>query len=413
MAQICLTQRQARQFLLSYQGLLPPRRWKGKPGILDYISRVGCIQFDPLNMAGYNQELVLQSRIANFRPSMLEELLYTDRQLVDGWDKNMSIYPVEDWPYFQRNRDASRQSLGNDSRPAAAILPEIRREFEIRGPLSSADIDFNETVDWWWAPTRLSRAALESMYFWGELVVHHKTRTRKVYDLAHRHIPQNLLHMPDPNPTEEQFHDWYVLRRIGSIGLLWNKSGDAWLGISGMKSQARAGAFQRLLEQGKILQVEVEGIHFPLYLRSQDTAYLERVMEGTPVPGHAAILAPLDNLLWDRQLIKQLFHFDYRWEVYKPASERQYGYYVLPVLYGDRFVARFEPVKDKKSKALVIRNWWWEPDIKQTKKLQEGLSRCFQEFIAYLDVQHVEISPDLMLREHLGWLVESIAAVNK
>lgn len=404
MERITLSKEQARRFLLAYQGLWPSYELEGKSGILRYVRRVGCIQFDPLNIVGYNQELVLQSRISGFRPSMLQELLYKDRKLVDAWDKNMSIYPTEDWPYFRRNREAALHRLGNSSQSVVPVLPQVRKEFEERGPLSSADLDFNETVNWSWAPTRLSRAVLESMYFWGELVIHHKARTRKVYDLATRHIPQELLQAPEPNRTEEQYYAWYVLRRIGSIGLLWNKSGDAWLGISGLKSTERNQAFAQLLHEGKVMEVGIEGIKPLLYIRSEDKPLLDSILECGEASIRAAVLAPLDNLLWDRQLVKELFDFDYRWEVYKPVTERRYGYYVLPVLYGDRFIARFEPGRDKKSGALAIKNWWWEPEVSPSKELYTALSHCFRQFTAYLGTDRIQVDDSLSKQSSLDWL---------
>jgi uncharacterized protein len=393
--------------MLAHQGLLPPYRLDGKPGILQYIQRVGCIQFDPLNIVGHNQDLVLQSRISGYQPSLLLELLYQERKLLDGWDKNMSIYCVEDWPCFERNRKAAWRYFGNKDRPATAILPQVRKEFEERGPLSSADLDYNQKVNWPWAPTRLSRAVLESMYYWGELVIHHKIRTRRIYDLAGRHIPAELLQNPDPNQTEEQYQDWYMLRRIGSIGLLWNKSGDAWLGISGFKSKERTEALKRLIKTGKALEVDVEGIKVPLYMRSEDKPSLDKVLASEGSLTKAAILAPLDNLLWDRQLIKELFDFDYRWEVYKPVTERRYGYYVLPVLYGDRFIARFEPGMEKKTGALLIKNWWWEPGNKPSRRMNSELIKCFQRFADYLGVGCIQVDASLAKQAGIGWLVNN------
>ncbi|MCK5327839.1 MAG: AlkZ family DNA glycosylase, partial [Candidatus Latescibacteria bacterium] len=353
-----MTKRQARRFLLAHQGLWPPYESEGKSGVIETLRRVGCIQFDPLDIVGRNPELVLQARVSDFRPVMLRELLYQDRKLLDGWDKNMSIYGVADWPYFRRRRESALRYYGESSRPATAILPQIRKAIEERGPLSSIDLDFDQTVDWSWAPTRIARAALESMYSWGELIVHHKVHTRKVYDFTSRHIPEELLSASDSNETGEQYHDWYVLRRIGSVGLLWNRSGGAWLGISELKSKERKATLTRLLRQGKVVEVQVEGIEPPLYMRSEDKSCLDRTLDSDSLSPRATVMAPLDNLLWDRRLAKELFDFDYRWEVYKPVAERRYGYYVLPVLHGDRFVARFEPGRDKKNGALIIKKWW-------------------------------------------------------
>jgi len=193
---LVLTKEQARRFLLAHQGLWPPGQVRGKEGILEFVRRVGCVQYDPLNVVGRNADLVLQSRVDQYRPSMLEDLLYSDRALLDGWDKNMSIYCLEDWPCFARRREGARRYYGDSSRPAVAILPQVRQAIEERGPLSSIDLDFGETVGWSWSPTRIARAALESMYWWGELVIHHKVNTRKVYDLATRHIPGGDTNRP-------------------------------------------------------------------------------------------------------------------------------------------------------------------------------------------------------------------------
>jgi uncharacterized protein YcaQ len=402
-----LTKRQARRFILAHQGLWPPYAAEGKSGVLDYIRRVGCIQFDPLNIVGRNPELVLQARVSDFRPAMLEELLYEDRKLLDAWDKNMSIYCVEDWPYFCRRREAAQRYYGDSSRPATSVLPQVRKAIEEQGPLSSIDLDFDQTVDWSWAPTRLARAALESMYAWGELIIHHKVNTRKVYDFASRHIPEELLSASDPNETEEQFHDWYVLRRIGSVGLLWNKAGNAWLGMRGIKSKERTAALTRLLRQGKVVEARVEGIEPPLYMRSEDRAILDNMLDSDGLSPRAVILAPLDNLLWDRRFAEELFDFYYVWEVYKPVAERRYGYYVLPILYGDQFVARFEPGRDKKSGALTIKNWWWESGVNPSEKMRADLLDCFKRFLAYLGTDDLRMDSKTAEQAGLDWLISA------
>lgn len=410
MRAISITKEQARRFLLSYHGLSGPGFSKGKDGILKYLSRVGCIQFDPLNIVGHNQELVLQSRIDGFKPCMLEELLYKDRKLVDGWDKVMSIYNTSDWPYFSRYRASNLERLGSEDRPIVPYLPLIRDEIDRRGPLSSIDLQYDESVNWPWGPARVSRAALESMWFWGEVIIHHKVNTRKYYDFAVRNLPHELLNMPDPNETFEQYREWRICRRIGGVGLLWARPGDAWLELPGTKTPERLESIQRLLSAGTLTEIAVDGINVPFYMRSIDRGIMESVLSdangsacspsGTTIPARsgkseARILAPLDNMLWDRRMISELFDFDYRWEVYKPQSERKYGYYVLPVLYADRFIARFEPSYDKKAKTLTVKNWWWENGVSQTKALQQALMKCFRRFAGYLGAKKIEPGEDL------------------
>jgi len=210
-----ITKKQARQFMLAHQKIMPAQKLQGKEGILEYIRHVGCIQFDPLNVVGYNPYLVLQSRIKNFKSEYLQELLYSDRKLLDRWDKNMSIYALEDWPYFSRYREKAYRRHGGESNSISKILPEVRDALEQNGPLSSIDLKFDTIVDWSWAPTRAARAALESMYFWGELIIHHKVGTRKVYDFAEKYLPFELLSMPDPNITIGQYFEGSSISTIG------------------------------------------------------------------------------------------------------------------------------------------------------------------------------------------------------
>jgi uncharacterized protein YcaQ len=211
--------------------------------------------------------------------------------------------------------------------------------------------------------------------------------------------------MEDPNKTLEQYHDWHVLRRIGAVGLLWNKSGDAWLGIKEIKAKERSEAIERLLERKQVMEIQVEGIKYPLYMKSEYQSLLNIVLEQES-KARGAILAPLDNMLWDRKLIKELFGFEYRWEVYKPAIQRKYGYYVLPILYGSEFVARFEPVIDKDRETLVIKNWWWESEVKVTAKMRKELLRCIKAFQSFTETKNLCIADNALTVNKLEWLLD-------
>ncbi|MGE5579405.1 MAG: winged helix-turn-helix domain-containing protein [Bacillota bacterium] len=374
--------------------------------MLQYLKTVNCVQFDPIDVTGRNHELVLQARVGDFSVPMLYEALYSDRALVDGFDKNMCIYLTEDWPYFKRTREAARAQLERRSHPVLEAAGRVRQEIEARGALSSADLEMEEAVRWPWGPTRLARAALEGMYFWGELVVHHKEGVRKVYDLAERRIPSELLGAPEPNPSEDEYHDWRVCRRIGSVGLLCNRGVEAWLGIEGTSSGARAESLKRLLRRGEIREVSVEGLALPAYVRTDDLETLSWILgedQRDLAEPRAAVIGPLDNLIWDRRLTKELFGFDYTWEVYVPAAKRRYGYYVLPVLYKDRFVARFEPVRDRKTKTMVVKNWWWEEGVDSADPdMRAALSDCLQRFCGFLGCASMRLEE--AARQSLAWL---------
>ena len=390
-----LTKAEARRFLLAHQHLRPPRGLRGKGGILEFIRHVGCIQYDPVNLVGQNPELVLQARVADYTPALLGELLYTDRRLVDGWDKQAAIHLVEDWPYFARHRDRARREHGDPANPPMTVATGVLDAIRARGPLCSANLGHNDTIDWWWgAQTRLGRASLEILYGMGEVGVHHRINTRRYFDLIERLLPADLLAASDPNLTEEAYQDWHVARRVGSLGLANPAAGEYWLGMGGMKAEPRRATLARLSVQGVLIPVAVEGIvRGPLFIRASDASFLDAAASAERVTPSAAFIGPLDNLIWDRDLIRWLFDFDYTWEVYKPAAQRKYGHYVLPVLYGDRFVARVEPIVDRKARVLTIVNWWWEADVVPDEAMIGALAECLIAFGRYLGAQ------DMRLRE--------------
>lgn len=395
---IQLTNRQARQFLLLKQGLLGEHIFNGKQGAFDFVRQAGCIQFDPVDACGKNAELTLQSRVRGFTKKTLYELLYEDRLLVDYPDKNLSILPTEDWPYFERYRQAARNNAGKFPE-LEELAGEAKRYIAKNGPVSSDDLPIEGSIHWhsaihwsgeWGGKTNAARAVLEQLYSTGELVIHHKQGARKYYALAADYIPQRILEAPDPVTDEFAHQKWRLLRRIAAVGLLWNRPSDAWLNIWGMKAKERTRAFEELQEEGEILPVQVEGIKTVLYFHVKDRPVLERVLsqaEGAskkaPFKPRCEFLAPLDCFLWDRNLIRELFGFDYKWEIYTPAAQRKYGFYVLPILYGERFIGRIEAAADRKTGVLTVKNIWYEEDVRRTKKMSEALQRSIRRFAKF------------------------------
>lgn len=388
---LTLTNKQARQFILLKHGLLGAHKFIGKQGALEFVRQAGCIQFDPVDSCGKNAELTLQSRVKNFTKQTLSELLYTDRSLVDFPDKNLSIFPTEDWPYFQRYRQAAKD--GGRNFPELEELEKQAIEYiRINGAVSSDDLPMQGSIHWhssihwsgvWNGNTNAARAVLEQLYSTGVLIIHHKNGSRKYYDLADKYLPAQLLDSPDPLPDDFAHKKWRVLRRIGAVGLLWNRPSDAWLNIWDMKSPERIQIFKELLSEGKILAVQVEGISAELYYRAEDHPLLETVLENRDYKPRCEFLAPLDCFLWDRKLIKALFGFEYSWEIYTPASKRKYGFYVLPILYGDRFAGRIEAVCQSKTNVLLVKNIWYEDGVRQTKKLLSEIDKTLKRFARF------------------------------
>ena len=388
--EIRLTIDQARRFLLLKQGLIGGYRFEGKEGALSFVRQAGCIQFDPVDVCGRNAELTLQSRVRGFKKKHLYELLYKDMLLVDYSDKELSIFPVEDWPYFKEYRRRSfehgRQFEGLEELEARTV--EYIRE---HGPVNAdtlpvdGDIFWHSAIHWsgnWHGRSKAARSVLEQMFTDGRLVIHHKAGTRKFYDLAEKHIPMSILEAEDPCPDETAHIKWRLLRRIGAVGLLPNRRSDAYLGIP-MTTEQRNAAFSELEREGRIIPVGVDGVKGTLYAQLEDRPLIDAAQGAAPIKPRCEFLAPLDPFLWDRKLIESIFGFKYSWEIYTPADKRKYGYYVLPIVYGERFIGRIEAAARYGEKTLVVKNIWFEEGVRRTKKLMnavEGAVRRFARF---------------------------------
>ena len=379
--EISITREQARRFILSRQGLLGNYRFAGKEGAWQYVRQAGCIQYDPVDVCGKNAELTLQSRVKGFTKQTLADLLYKDRLLVDYCDKELSIWPSEDWPYFAPYRE--RSIAHGQSFPGIPALEE-RAIAYIRenGPVSSDTLPIEGKIFWhssihwsgnWDRQSQAARSVLEQLYTDGVLLIHHKQGSRKFYDLAEKYLDPALLQAESPCPDEEDFRRFRVLRRIGAVGMLWNRPSGAWLGIE-MTTAQRIEAFRELESAEKILPVHVDGISAPLYILAQDALLLEAVLaDGIDRKARLEFLAPLDPMLWDRKLIEAVWDYRYSWEIYTPAEKRKFGYYVLPMLYGENLIGRIEAAADRKTNTLLVKNIWFEPGVRQTKKLSAAI----------------------------------------
>lgn len=387
--QINLTNQQARRFMLRHHDLLPPRSLSGKAGAIEIVKRLGCIQFDPVNVVGWNPDLVLQARLNDYTAPMLDDLLYNDRVFWDGFDKVQSIYLTEDWPHFTRRRIHNRENQRFTEEEPQRLQPLLLEKIRENGPLSSVDLEDKTRIGGFWGfPIRVERAALEDLYNMGYIGIHHRVGTRRYFDVVENLLPRELLNASDPHASDEDYRDWHVMRRVGSLGLAHPGAGDRWLGILGAKSDGRTSAMLRLLERGELLPVTVEGVNNQTFvLRACDAACLDDTLQSDLPDPAVTFLAPLDNFLWHRDMLRWIFNFDYTWEVYMPAEKRKFGHYVLPVLYGEQFIARAELFYQRKNKALVLRNWWWESGAPAGAGVAAALADGLNHFARYLEVQ--------------------------
>lgn len=354
----------ARRFLVMRHLLAPPRSLPpGLDSVRTVIARLGSLQFDPLDVTGRNHDLVLAARIDGYRREMTDELLYAERWLYETYNKGLSLVPTAELPFYRVSWDRSRaREEGSTLAEHADLVAELLERITRDGPLSATDIEPRAAIDWWWRPTNQVRAILEALAISGILALVRRDGNRRVYDLTERLFPPALL-AERPDEAEQLRHK--LLSRYRAHGLLGLAGGQAevWLG-TGRTAAERYASRDALLEAGVLVPVEVEGVRGTRLILAAESPILESAAASVAGDGGldagVAFLAPLDPLAWDRDLLRSLFDFDYIWEVYVPAARRRWGYYVLPVLWGDRFVGRIEPRIERASGILRILDLWWE-----------------------------------------------------
>jgi uncharacterized protein YcaQ len=369
-----ISKEQARRFLLTKQLLYSPKSLSGKKGIEEVFNTLRVVQYDPLNPCGRNPDLILQARVKNYHPNDYYDWLYTEKKGIECYDKELCIIPIEDFPltgierFAQQERRDKKLFLKKYEREIELLLQQIDKE----GPISSSAIQNSTKIKSGWGTDALfGRMALETLWKMGRLVVVKRENGKKYYDLAYK-VHESLK---EDEILSSQITKNHVKRRLQSVGLLpLSGGGGGWQGLSAIKK-----IIQELVDEKEFIQVHVEGISHEYVIANSDKQLL---MQNKKISNSKmTFIAPLDTLMWDRNMIHELFDFHYRWEVYTPVVKRQFGYYVLPILYGDQFVGRIEPVLDK-NKNLVIKNLWFEKEWNKT--IWTAYGKALESFKRYL-----------------------------
>ena len=356
----------ARRFLVLRHLLAPPRSLPAKPeSVLAVVDRLGSLQFDPLEVAGRNHDLVLLARVAGYRRAWTDHWLYEDRRLYETYNKSLNIVPVAEMPLYRHIWDrARRRHEAGAFDEHAPLVEELLTRIREQGSLLPRDVGPREAIDWYWRPTNQVRAILEGLAEVGTIGIARREGNLRVYDLAERLFPSDIL---EARREEEEQQRHRLLARYRGNGLLGASGNqELWVGGTGYAAD-RAARREVLVDEGRLVPVQVEGIRGERFVVAEDVGYLDQAEQelaaGDP-PGGAGpavtFLAPLDPLCWDRDLLRRLFGFDYIWEVYVPEAKRRWGYYVLPILYGDRLVGRIEPRIDRRAGTLRVVGLWWE-----------------------------------------------------
>jgi len=360
----------ARRYLVLRHFLGPPRSLPAEPAsVMRVFERLGSVQFDPLDIAGRNHDLVLLARVDGYRRQWTDDLLYRERRLYETYNKGLSLVPTSELPWYRVSWDLYRERFEKTTfQEHEPLVKELLERIRSNGPLTSGDVPARAAIDWFWRPTNQVRAVLEALALAGIVGIARRDGNRRVYDLVERLFPAELL--AERHPIDEQRRH-KLLSRYRAHGLLGPAgSGEVWLG-TGPRAVDRPPQRERLLAEGKLVAVQIEGRREVRHVPAEDEHFLDQaereLARGEPpggVPAKVAFIAPLDPLAWDRRLLRDLFNFDYLWEVYVPEAKRRWGYYVLPILYGDRFVGRIEPRVDRKAGVLRVLGLWWEKGVR-------------------------------------------------
>ena len=403
----------ARRFLVKRHLLAPPRSAEADPeGILAVFRRLGSIQFDPFGVAGRNHDLVLHARVRDYDPAWTEALLYERRALFETHNKGLSLLPTEELPWYRIAWDRAEgdHRSGAFARYAETVEHVLER-IRLAGPQSSLDFERKVAVDWYWGPTNEVRAALEALGEAGVIGLARRDGNRRYYDLVERLFPAELL-AHRPSPRDQLRHK--LLSRHRGHGLLGTGGqAELWYGTGKGRREdgddpdlpTRGELRAELVERGDLVPIEVEGVRGTRFALGEELPLLEEAARSGASPTSAAVtfIAPLDPLAWDRDLLRQLFDFDYVWEVYVPETKRRWGYYVLPILYGDRFVGRFEPRIDRAGRVVRILNAWWEPwfDPRRDADFVPAMREALAAYLRFARARSVEWAPALARERRL------------
>ncbi len=373
---IKLTKKQAREFLVNYHNI----NTSSKMSIDDVFNRINTIQYDPLSVVGTNPELVLQSRVVGFKRKHLDNELYRKRTLIDGWDKQMSIYQTKYFSEYKTIRDHRANSTVTGYKKYFNLDPlefhdEVLEIVKEKGPILSSKIKLGESIKQTWGHNKPSSATLDYLFHKGEIGVHSRNHRQKKYDIINKLIPYKNTFVFN---TEEDFTEWYLLRRIEALGIFSNKNSVHSYGVTISKKNVRARYIKQLIKKGFVEELKIEGLDEIFYIPSKAKDIEIRLKD------KISFIAPLDNLIWDRNLVKNLFDFEYTWEVYTPKSKRKYGYYVLPILRREKLIGRIEFKPYKNGEKLEIINLFLEKGIKKSNLLEQKLSSAYKRLTTYL-----------------------------
>jgi hypothetical protein len=392
----------ARRFILGKQGLWPGRRWRGITGAEQAMRTIEYLQLDPLQIIARSHDITLHSRVLDYMPGIWETAAYEQHKFFD-WGGWLATRPMDELPHWRvimrRERDGAPdcdpriRTMGRDHAAAIAEMRTILRE---RGILSNRDFETaTRTRTQSYRGRKDSSLALYYLWRTGDVMTHHRENFERVYALTETVAPAHLI-CESSDTAADRF---LIKKEVSFSGLSrLNRTSDAFQrGVPFSKAEQIREA---MLADGEIIAVQVAGWRAMHYALGSDAGLLHDLSAGRVPPAwapletttveEAVFLAPLDPVS-ARGRAKVVFDFDYVWEVYKPEPKRRFGYYTLPILWGDRLVARFDSKLDRTTNTFVILGLWLEDQaLGADEAFAEALDRGFTRFVTFLGARRLD-----------------------
>lgn len=360
------------RYLLEAQGLTTHHR----TDVLGEIRRLECVQIDPVAAVERNQHLVLSARIPTYRPASLDALL-AEGKTFEYFANAAMVMPIEDYPIFAGSRRRYTKGVAKYLAPLRTVPDEIRAILRERGPQPARAFESTHRVRGWWdtkgPKTKATSHALGLLLYTGEVMVVRREGTTRFFDLAEHAVPRALYDAGQQMSTAEA--DALLFAKY-CRGLRVFDTGDPHFGWRRPYPVAERKA---ALQHDSLVPLEIDGVKRRYWMLESDVESLEKTRR-KPSASLARFLPPLDNLMWHRRRLADLFDFDYKWEVYTPAARRRYGYYAMPILLGDRLIGRIDPRLDRERNRLVVRGPYLERGVRMTPQLRATLRRSLTRF---------------------------------
>jgi uncharacterized protein len=394
---LTIDQDTARRFILGKQGLWPGRRWRGIEGTEQAMCAMEYLQLDPLQIIARSHDIQLHSRVLDTTPGLWEDLAYHQRKFFD-WGGWLAVRPMDELPYWRlvmRGERDSNSRIRDMARDHADAIVEMRAILRERGMVANRDFEMatrKRTESY----RGRKDSALALYYLWrtGEVMTHHREKFERVYALTEAVAPAHLIYESEM----EEAARFLIRKEISFLGLSKVvRTQDAF--HRGVPFEKGKQMLETMVADGDLIEVQVESwkaasamrVHYALdsdgeVLRDLNAGRVPEAWKplDTTTTEEVVFLAPLDPVS-ARGRSKVIFGFEYIWEVYKPEHQRKFGYYTLPILWGDRLVARFDSKLDRATNTYNILGLWLEDEaLGNDEVFAEALARGFARFITFL-----------------------------